>query len=87
MQIREQPKHVAELFREQLAEDGTDIHAGKKIARAACSLGRAGVIAVLWMVERDVHELGEADWPVRVDASGNQLAERIHSLILTLTAS
>jgi hypothetical protein len=45
--------HLGKLLCEQLAEDRSDVDAGKKIARAASLLGRAGVVAKLRMVERD----------------------------------
>ena len=50
--------HLGDLDGEQLAEDGPDVDAGKKIARAARSLGGAGVVAELAVVERKVHERG-----------------------------
>src|SRR2546428_136662 len=52
----EDARDLGELDFEELAEQRTDIDAGKKIARAARSLVRAGVVAELGMVEREVHE-------------------------------
>ena len=72
--------HLGELLRQQLAEDRPDVDAGKKIARAPRLLGRAGVVAKLRMVERDLHELREADGAARPDAVGYQLAKRHLSL-------
>ena len=43
--VCEERSHLGDLRREQLAEHRADVDAGKKIARAAGSLGRAGVIA------------------------------------------
>ena len=51
-------KYFGELDFEELAEQRPDVDAGKKIARAAGSLGRAGVVAELGIVEREVHERG-----------------------------
>ncbi len=45
-------------LREKLAEERPDVDAGKKIARAARSLGGAGVVADVGVVEREVHERG-----------------------------
>jgi hypothetical protein len=47
-----------ELCFEELAEHGADVDARKKIARAAGTLARAGVVAELGMVERKLHERG-----------------------------
>src|SRR5262245_38617948 len=47
----ENGKHLGDLHLEQLAEEGTDVYARKKIARAAGSFGRAGVVAELRMVK------------------------------------
>src|SRR2546425_12597950 len=52
----EDARDLGELDFEELAEQRTDIDAGKKSARAARSLVRAGVVAELGMVEREVHE-------------------------------
>src|SRR5262245_14346187 len=43
--------HLGELDFEELAEQRTDVDAGKKIARAARSLGGAGVVAELRVVK------------------------------------
>src|ERR1700694_1554350 len=48
--------HLGELNLEELAEDGAHIDAGKKIARASRPLGRAGVVAELGIVKRQLHE-------------------------------
>ena len=53
--------HLGESDCEQLAEERADIDAGKKIARAAGSLGRAGVVTELGIVEREVHERGDRE--------------------------
>ena len=58
---REHAGHLGDLHREQLAEQRPDVDAGKKIAGAARSLGGAGVVAVLGMVERQLHERGHGD--------------------------
>ena len=54
----EQFSHLGHLNCEELAEQRSDIDAGKKIARAARPLGRAGVVAELGIVERQIHERG-----------------------------
>ena len=51
-------RHLGDLDFEQLAEHRADVDAGKKIARAPGSLGGAGVVAELGIVEREVHERG-----------------------------
>ena len=48
--------HLGELNFQQLAKKSTHVDAGKKIARAAGSLGRTGVVAELGIVERQIHE-------------------------------
>ena len=69
-------RHIsANCFASSSPNIGPDIDAGKKIARASGLLGRAGVVAELRMVERDLHELREADGAARPDAIGYQLAE------------
>src|SRR5262245_41916481 len=50
--------HLGDLRFEQLAEQGTDVDAGKKIARATRTSGGAGVITELGMVKRELHERG-----------------------------
>src|ERR1700704_6428478 len=59
--------HLGDLSREQLTKDRSDIDAGKKIARAAGSLGRAGIVAQLGMIERQIHERGHREWPAFVN--------------------
>src|SRR5262249_4613869 len=50
--------HLDNLDGEKLAEEGPDVDAGKKLARTARSLGRAGVIPDRWIVKGKVHERG-----------------------------
>ena len=83
--IGPEPPHLGELLCQQLAKDRPDIDAGKKIARAPRFLGRAGVVTELGMVERELHELGEADRTARSDAIGDQLAELTHYCLRTVT--
>ncbi len=56
--VSEDVCHLGDLDFQELAEEGADVHAGKKIARASGSFGRAGVVAEPGMVEREVHERG-----------------------------
>jgi hypothetical protein len=56
----EQSSHFENLLSEKRAEDGSDVDAGKKIARAARSLGGAGVVTDVGIVEREVHERGHS---------------------------
>src|SRR5204863_9066335 len=56
-----QRRHLCDLHREQFAEYRADVDAGKKIARAAGTLGRAGVVAVIGIVERELHERGHSE--------------------------
>ena len=51
--------HLGDLTGEKRAEDGTDIDAGKKIARAPGSAGGAGVVAEPGLIERELHERGD----------------------------
>src|SRR6185503_17990688 len=53
---RQQCRHFGKLNPQKLAEERPDIDAGKKIARASGSLGRAGVVAELGVVESQIHE-------------------------------
>src|SRR2546427_130024 len=66
----EQAEHFLDLDFEELAEERTDIDARKKIARAAGSLGRAGVVAELGIVKRQLHERGHRQWTALADALG-----------------
>ena len=50
--------HLGDLLFEQVAEQRPDVDAGKKIARASRPLGRAGVVAELGIVKREIHERG-----------------------------
>ncbi len=50
--------HLGDLLFEQIAKQRPDIDGGKKIARASRPLGRAGVVAELGVVEREIHERG-----------------------------
>ncbi len=50
--------HLGDLLGEQLAEQRTDVDAGKKIARASRALDGAGVVAEVGMIERGIHERG-----------------------------
>ena len=83
--LNQHAPHFGELLSQQLTEDGADVDAGKKIARTSGLLGRAGVVAEFRMVERDLHELREADGAARPDAIGYQLAESIHYPLRTVT--
>src|SRR5204863_4356368 len=56
-------RHFRDLHGEELAEDRADVDAGKKIARAAGSPGRAGVVAELGVVKREIHERGHRHRP------------------------
>ena len=63
-------RHLGDLRCEQLAEERTDIDAGKKIARAAGTLGRAGVVADARIVERELHERGHRQGTAFTDVVG-----------------
>ena len=52
----EDVERLGDLPLEQLAEQRPDVDAGKEIARASGLLGRAGVVAELGVVEREIHE-------------------------------
>ena len=60
---------------EQFAEDRPDVDAGKKIARAPGSLGGAGVIAELGMVEREIHERGHRNGAALTNHISNRQSE------------
>ena len=62
---------------EQLAEDRADIDAGKKIARPPGTLGGAGVVAELGMVERQVHERGHREGAAFTDDLQSAIANLI----------
>ena len=64
--------HLGELDFEQLAEERADVDAGKKIARAAGTLGRAGVVAELGIVEREIHERGHRQGTAFTDQISNR---------------
>src|ERR1700758_1683147 len=51
-------RHLGDLNLEELAKEGADIDAGKKIARASRPPGRAGVVAELGIVKSRLHERG-----------------------------
>ena len=57
----EDGRHLRELCFQQRAKQRADVDAGKKIARAARSLNRAGVVPVLGIVEREIHERGHGE--------------------------
>ena len=67
----EESGHLDDLPREQLAEDAADIDAGKKIARPPGTLGGAGVVAELGMVEREIHERGHRQGAAFADTLDN----------------
>src|SRR5262245_36899865 len=52
---RKQLRHLGDLDLEEVAEYRADVDAGKKIARAAGPLRRAGVIAELGVIKRQIH--------------------------------
>ena len=60
-------RHLGDLDLEEVAEHRANVDAGKKIARAAGSLGRAGVVTELRVVEREVHERGHRQGPAFMD--------------------
>ena len=60
-------RHLGNLCFEQLAEEGADVDAGEEIARTPGSLGGAGVVAELWIVERELHERGDRQGASFVD--------------------
>ena len=57
----ENRRHLGELRGQQFAEQWTDVDAGKKIARAAGTLGRAGVVAERAIVKCELHERGHGE--------------------------
>ena len=67
----ENREHLGELRGEQLAEQRPDVDARKKIARASRSSGRAGVVADLGVVERELHERGHRQRAVLLDRGAN----------------
>ena len=62
---------LGDLHFEQLTEERTHIDAGKKIARASRSLGRAGVVTVFRIVQREVHERGHRHGAALAEALAN----------------
>ena len=50
-----------DLHLEEIAEQGTDVDACEKVARAADRAGGTRVVAEIGMVERQVHERGHGD--------------------------
>ena len=67
----EETGHLRDLDFEQFAEDRPDVDAGKKIARAPGSLGGAGVIADVRIVEREIHERGHGQRAAFADLSSS----------------
>ena len=53
--------HLTDLSCEQLAEQRTDVDAGKKIARPSRTLNGAGVVTELGMVQGGIHERSHGD--------------------------
>ena len=77
-------RHLGDLDLEQVAEQRADVDAGKKIARASGSLGGAGVVAELGVVEREIHERGHrqrAAFADQVDSVSRQSAINLQSAI------
>ena len=52
----EEVRHFRELGGQELSEQRADIDAGKKVARAPGTLGSAGVVTGLAVIERALHE-------------------------------
>ena len=78
-------RHFGDLHRQQFAEQRPDVDAGKKIARAARTLGGAGVVTELGVVERGSMNAATVIGPrSRIDvAIGNlQLTLWLSSLFL-----
>lgn len=71
--IAEAFAHLGELCGEQFAEDGTDADAGEKVAVFPGARLIRRVVAAVRMVERDGHELVEADGPVLCDAAAEEV--------------
>jgi hypothetical protein len=71
----EKAGHFGDLELQQLAEDGPDIDARKKIAGAPRPSGGAGVIAHLRIVEREIHERGHRDRAALTNYIGNAQSE------------
>src|SRR5258706_4986465 len=59
----EQAPHLGQLHGNQLAEQGAYVDAGVEVPALARTLRRRRVVAVLRMVERELHELGDSDRP------------------------
>ena len=53
--------HFTDLSCEQLAEQRTDVDAGKKIARPSRTLNGAGVVTERGMVQSSIHERSHGD--------------------------
>src|SRR6476620_3768437 len=68
----EQAPHIFQLHGNQLAEQWAYVHTGEEVPVLARTLRRRRVVAVLRMVERELHELGDRDRPSLTDAREEQ---------------
>jgi hypothetical protein len=70
--------HLGKLPCQQRAKDGAYVYAGEEVACAPGSSGRAGVVAMGRMIEREVHVLRDADRTVTAYPITNQRPESVH---------
>jgi hypothetical protein len=66
----EDVKHLGELRGQELAEKRANVDAGKKIARAAGSPIRTGVVAERLIIEGELHERGHRQGTAFTDVVG-----------------
>ena len=64
----DQAPHLSQLHRNQLAEQGAYVNTGEEVAVRSRTLRRRRVVAVLRVIERDLHELGDRNRPSITDA-------------------
>ncbi len=61
---------------EYFAEEGADADAGEEVALAADLAGLAGVVAEVWLIEGEGHEVGEADGALGGDFGTEKVVQR-----------
>ena len=70
----QRPGHSGKPCGEEFAEQRSGVDAGHEIARATRPLGRTGVIAMAWRVERQVHVLRDREGTGLPDPGGDERA-------------
>jgi len=65
--------NLGKLRGQQFPKQRPNTDVGKKITAPSDARASAGIITMLRMIKRQLHEAGERDWPIPFDLATNKL--------------